>query len=326
MTQEGEWLPFQDMTLGPFAALLRVPEGGFILRDGLVATDFLGEDKDILGPWLVKTDSWYSRQYSPLAIPNLHRKFARTIPTEAPVLDFANEYGLLGHSLFLYDPGVKKQAMLIGESVGFWQREIEGMARLIELWELVKRGNQKELNKLVQWSPKAKSRLVVLYLVSVGGKLKPDLSQWLRQNPDDFRDHLRCKSENAERTTFAQATVLAHEKIENSVELLERWRHGDPLEPVRYFVHLEINKRVKEHVSPAVLPFRKGEIHFFPDCLLSALYTHLMLEISEQSRPSILCKRPNCGQYFEPTHGRQKYCNTRCQKLAHYYRTKKAKA
>ena len=325
MIQQDDQHPFQDMTLGPFAALLRVPEDGFIRCDGLVATDIMGEDKNISGPWLVKADSLYARQYSPLAIPNLHRRFARTMPNEESVLAFANEYGLLGHSLWLYDPDVNQQAMLIGESLGFWQREIEGMARLIKLWELVRRGSRRDLNKLVQWSLRGKPRQVGLYLVSQGRELRPDLSQWLRQNPDEFHDHLRRNSENAERITFCQATVLAHEEISNSVELLERWRHGDPIEPVRYFVHLEVNKRLKEHVSPAVLPFRKGEIFFFPDCLLSALYTLFMLELSGRSRPAILCERPNCGQYFEPKHGRQKYCNTSCQKLAYYYRSKKTK-
>ena len=39
MTIEGGRQPFQAMTRGPFAALLRVPEDGFSLREGLVKID-----------------------------------------------------------------------------------------------------------------------------------------------------------------------------------------------------------------------------------------------------------------------------------------------
>lgn len=325
MTQRGELQPFQAMTRGPFAALLSVPEDGFTWRYELVATDIKGDDKNIAGPWLVKTDSLYARQYSPLAISNLHRRFVRIEPTKESVLPFANEFGFLGHALWLHDPGVNQQVLLVGESLGFWRRQIEHMARLIVLWELVRHGRRRELNQLVQWSPQGKPQQVRLYLVSVNKELKPDLAEWMQKNPGEFHDHFRRVGEHPERITFRQMTVLANEEVGHDVELLERWKRGDPIEPVRYFVHREVNKHLRGHVSPAVLPFRKGDIYFFPDCLLRSLYTLFMLELSGRGRPAILCKRPNCGKYFEPKHGRQEYCDKSCQKLAYYYRNKKSK-
>ena len=322
MTPEGERQPFQAMTQGPFAALLRVPEDGYGWRDGLVVLDSKGDGENIAGPWLIRTDSLYVRQYSPLAVPNLHRRFARTEPTAESILAFSNEYGLLGHGLWLGDSGSNNRGMVVGESLGFWQKEFERMARLMALWELVESGSRKELKHMVEWTPPGKSQQVRLYLVDVDGKLRPDLAQCMRQRPDEFRDYIRRDEALAGRMRHWEVTVLAHMENGSDIELLERWKHGDPVEPARYFVHREVNKLLRGHVSPAVLPFRRGEIFFFPDCLLSSLYTQFMLELSGRSRPAMLCERPGCGRYFEPTHGRQRYCEKPCQQLAYYYRKK----
>ena len=322
MTPEGERQPFRAMTRGPFAALLRVPEDGFSWRDGLVVFDSERVEKNIAGPWLIRSDSLYVHQYSPLAVPDLHRRFARTEPNADSILAFSNGYGFLGHGLWLGDSGPNDREMVVGESLGFWQKEIGHMARLMALWELVKRGSRRELSHLVEWTPPGKSQQVRLYLVDVDGTLRPDLAQFMRQRPDEFHDYFRRDEDLAGRMRHRGVTVLAHEENGSDVELLERWKHGDPVEPARYFVHREVNNRLRGHVSPAVLPFRKGEIFFFPDCLLSSLYTQFMLELSGRNRPAMLCERPGCGRYFEPAHGRQQYCETRCQQLAYYYRKK----
>ncbi len=325
MTPESERQPFQSMTRGPFAALLRVPEEGFRWRDGFAVLDSERVETNNTGPWLTRTDSLYVRQYSPLAVPTLARRFARTEPTEESILAFANEYGLLGHPLWLGDPDSNEQAMLVGESLGFWQTEIESMARLMALWKLVKGGCRRELSHLVEWTPPSEPQQVRLHLVVVGREIRPDLSKWSRQHPREFRDALRQNGDHAGRVTYWEVTILAHEQNGGDIELLERWKQGDPVEPACYFVHREVNKRLRGHVSPAVLPFRKGEIFFFPDCLLSSLYTQFMLELSGRSRPVMLCERSRCGRYFEPIHGRQKYCDKRCQQLAYYYRKKENK-
>ena len=322
VTPEQERLPFQTMTRGPFAALLRVPGDGFGWRDDLVALDSEGVEQNVTGPWLVKSDSLYSRQYPPLEEANLHRRFAWIELTAESILTFANEYGFLGHPQFLADPSLSHQAVLVGEHLKFWQYEIERLAQLIELWELVKRGDRRELGHLVDWTPWDQPRQVKFYLVGVGKVLRPDLTRKLRDNPSDFYDDVRLAGDFTGQNIHRPGVVLADEENDIYPELLERWNHGDPIEPARYYVHREVNNRQKGHVSPSVLPFRKGEIFFFPDCLLSALYTKFMLELSGRDRPAVLCERPGCGSYFQPEHGRQQYCEKRCQQLAYYYRKK----
>ena len=324
---DNEIQPFEVMVRGPFAALLRVPEDGFSWRDGLVVLDSKGVGENIAGPWLIRRGGLYVRQYSPMAVPDLHRRFVRTEPTDKSILAFANKYGFLGHSLALRDPELKSQTVRIdgipvGESLGYWRREIVRMARLVALWELVKGGRQRDLSHLVQWAPPGEPQQVRLYLVVVDGKIRPDLAQFMRQRPPEFQNYVHQDEDLAGRMLHGEVTVLAYEENASDVELLERWKHGDPIEPARYFVHREVNKRLRGHVSPAVLPYRKGEIYFFPDCLRGALYTLFMLELSGRQRPAMLCARPGCGLYFEPTHGRQRYCEKPCQQLAYYYRKK----
>ncbi len=310
---------------GPFASLLRVPEDGFSWRDGLVVLDGKGVGENIAGPWLIRRNGLYVRQYSPLAVPDLHRRFARTEPTDKSILAFANKYGFLGHSLALRDPElhtVRIDEIPVGESLEFWRHEIVRMVRLMALWELVKGGCQRELSHLVQWTPQGEPQQVRLYLVVLDGKIRPDLTEFMRQSPHEFHNYVYQNDDLAGRMLHWEVTVLAYQENASDVELLERWVHGDPIEPARYFVHREVNKRLRGHVNPAVLPYRKGEIYFFPDCLRGALYTLFMLELSGRQRPAILCARPGCGGYFKPGHGRQRYCDKLCQQLAYYYRRK----
>ena len=322
MTEEQGRLPFQTMTQGPFAALLRVPEEGFGWRDGLVALDGDRVRENTKETWLVRHDSLYVRQYPPLAIQSLHRQFASIEPTPESILAFANEFGFLGHTQWLVDTSSNNQSMPVGEPLRFWQNEIDRLARLIDLWELVKQERRQDLSHLVRWTPLGEPQQVTLHLVSVGGKLQPRLAVCLQKNPLEFSDFFRQDGEYAEQMRYSEMTVLAYQEKASDLELLERWKHGDPLEPARFYVHREVNNHQKGHVSPAVLPFRKGELFFFPDCLLSSLYTLFMLELSGRSRQPMLCERPGCGRYFQPEHGRQQYCEKRCQQLAYYYRKK----
>ena len=91
MTEEQGRLPFQTMTQGPFASLLRVPEEGFSWREGLVSFESDPVGEDVTGSWLVRQDSLYSRQYPPLEQANLHRRFARIEATAESILAFAKQ-------------------------------------------------------------------------------------------------------------------------------------------------------------------------------------------------------------------------------------------
>ncbi len=318
---DDELRSFEVMTRGPFAALFHVPEDGFSWRDGLLIFDQAQGPGNEPGRWLLRRGDfgtpYTARRYSPLAVPNLHRRFARLEPSYEAILAFANTYGFLGHTSALRDPELQSQAIKFGESLHFWQNEVAQMAALLAVWELVRLNRSNALSQVVRWTSPGRPRAVIFYYGLIS-----DLAQTSSQAPITVYEEALTRRDPIGQASVPHFTMLAYEEKAGDAELLNRWQFGDPLEPARYYVHREVNKRLKDHVSPAVLPYRKGEIYFFPDCLLSALYTLFMLELSGRQRPPILCARQNCGRYFEPVHGRQRYCETRCQQLAYYYRKK----
>ncbi|MBI4491371.1 MAG: hypothetical protein HY690_01070 [Chloroflexi bacterium] len=297
--------PFEAMARGPFAALLQVPVQGY--RWDAELTE--GEPQDGDHQWLVAPVPvgvpFPARQYAPLAVPNLHRRFARLRRTPEAVLKFANRYGLLGHgrALLVNSPHDAPSPIYLGESLRFWQDGIATLAPLLALWDLVQRGNSLALLPYVRWERESLAVRI----------------QWAWSEKDGLLPVARATERDARRV----ALVATEARGEQDRSLLARWRYGDTVEPARYWVCEQVNERLRGHVSPAVLPLRKGEVYFFPDCLRSALYTHLLLEVSGRVRPAMLCARPGCGRYFTPTHGRQRHCSGECRRLAYYYRHKK---
>ena len=113
------------------------------MRNELVVLDGEGGGNSTVGPWLVRPDSLYVRQYPPLAVSNLHRRFARTEPIAESILAFAQ--GAHGWRFRL------EQGMVIGESVAFWKEEIERMARDLPMG--VDNERTSELSHLIEWTP-----------------------------------------------------------------------------------------------------------------------------------------------------------------------------
>ncbi len=291
-------------TLGPFAMLLQVPEQGYHLE-----TDAEGHQ------WLVAPvqigEGFRARQYPPFANINLHRRFARVGFTPVRIRLFANQFGALGQGEVL------PESFRVGEKLSFWQSEIAEMATLLALWDLVIQRDRNELSRYLLW--RQNPTTVMLRLVSAGGRLIPVgvkrvEDKGLERTLNDIRD------EHEAPVQFPHDTIAMQGLNDNSDFLLRRWTFGDPIEPARYYVHREINERLKGHVNPAVLPFSQGDIYFFPDCLLSALYTLFAHEVSGRTRPAIACR--HCGAYFIPVHGSQKYHDERCRKLAYYHKPK----
>lgn len=287
---------FEELAVGPFAALCRVPLTGYRWDAGLrrppPAEPWENDGRDQGdAPWLVGPahgEPYDARQYAPLAIPNLHRRFAALQPTPERIKKFADRHGMLGHGTALVAPDTSAQPLRSGESFTFWATEIERMAHLLAVWDLVRRRAAGKLGQLVVWRAASSSSASVSVT-------------WRGQN-------------GALRTVWlARRGVLGD-------ELLARWRPGDVIEPARYYICRAINEQLHGHVSPAVLPFRDGDIFLIPDCLLGAVYVLFALEVSGKQRPAIVCR--GCGRYFIPTHGLQHYCDDRCRKRRYYQRHK----
>lgn len=295
-------IPFEAMSEGVFAALLAVPEAGYRwdaeakLDAALAKNNANAEGLNSTGPYLVLPDApdtdaprdVRSRAYSPFAVPGLHRRFARLAPTETAILDFANEHGWLGLDEWLEVPN--GSPIRTGESLWLWRHHIAKMARLLEVWDQVRREDAGGLAKHVVWHDSPRS---------VMWREAPGLSyHFLAVEPTATRPGLYSG-------------------------LLEQWRPGEILGPARYYVHDRVNLQMSGNVSPAVLPFRQGDIYLYPRNLLAALYVLFALELSGRTIAARQCK--GCGRYFTPTRSNQLYCDAddggTCRKRAWYHRS-----
>jgi hypothetical protein len=286
--------PFITMTRGAFACLLQAPEAGYRWATDLVPAPGQQGVRDAPdGPWLVEipTANPMNRQYAPLQLPNLHRQFGKTKLSLPAARRFANRYGWLGHhTVGLIHATSSSDTVQLGESWGYWQREIEEMARLLELWDLVRHAELTHhvglLSRLVRWHGEPYS--VFLIRMSQSGR------QWL--------------------------DLIATARRPADHELLARWKPNSLVEPVRYYVYDKVNERMRGHVSPVVLPYWHGEFRMFPDCLLGTLYLLFALELSGQSHAPMICQ--GCGAYFVPHHGLQRYHDNRCRQRAYHARAR----
>ena len=251
-------------------------------------------DSHKTGPWITaKWEPW--RRYTPLSIPDLHRRFARQKPNERGVLNFSSRYGLLGHSPCLMGPDTHAPGGLSPinrlESVFNWQQEIGEMERLIQIWELINRKGAGKLGRYIRWrslthpeQQQGRPRLNVVW--------------------DDFSHPI------SEYRPGQFVSLALEDSPANPIP--ENWKLGDTIGPALLYLCMEINQRLKGHVDPLVMPLMHGDIMLWPDCLLSAMYILFAVEVSGKSRPPIMCR--GCEKYFIPLHGAQRYCEEACLK------------
>jgi hypothetical protein len=114
----------------------------------------------------------------------LHRQFASLIDKQdKDILSFANRYGLLkrhsAHNLVFKDKYSGQQVQL-GESLLWWQEEINDLASRLKLWDMVL-SDHKELKNIVLWHRDGIAlRLNGDYLHLVSRKNMNLLSKWHR--------------------------------------------------------------------------------------------------------------------------------------------------
>jgi len=283
-----ESLPFEETIRGPFANLWTVPENGFRWADkevipvGLSEFDRVGNPP----PWLI-----YSKYkdrvkgYPPLAFPGLHREFGKMgsllnkdeDQLQKAIIEFAETWGFLGHSFRLLPQNVFEYFHVRGETFAYWRSQITHMAALLDLWEMVKIENNRILRKYVKW-------------------------RRLEDGTPAYTIEYLLKSPHKVGILF----------VGKDTENL--FKYGDVVEPVRLYMHEEINRQMLGHISPVIFPYLESEIYMKPDCLLSAMYVLFALEIKQyvsQGYGPQLCK--GCITYFVPRHGKQKYCNENCR-------------
>ncbi len=299
---------FTQATSGSYAFLWTVAEKGYNLLDKSThkpCSDSI-EEVDGHSPWLMPQDGG-GHLYAPLSQQRtLHRKFA-CLYSEDSIISFAKQYGTLGRDVLLMP--CSGGVVVPGESLERWRHESRTMGVLLAIWDMVEKRDAGKLGQIIIWRPNDRYEVRVQSSYD-DAKRKWQISQYKGGDPQPG-----CS---------ADVVALTLRGIYHS-ELLERWQksRGSVIEPAKYYVCREVNKRLEGHVAPKILPFVNDKIYLFPDSLLAALWVMFLMEITGNIR---IRQCDLCGEWKEVALTRSSvYCSNTCRQKAYYKRHKQQK-
>lgn len=255
------------------------------------------------------TDGAHARVYLPSQVPELYRVFAATEPSEAGVLQFANEYGPLGLSdvrLLEYDRlPFPKEAPKV-EMLDQWGLELHAMRCTLRVWDALSSADSREL-----------SRVVATWRELVGFVVRPEVisdDQWLQVWPEDHPE-----SEGAPSFWVAPGYPTAKE-----------W-------PVRrdaawVILNRELNAALRRHSSPS-LELRPGRpevqtLRVSPVNLIGAMWWQFARTVMGEASYR-RCK--TCGRTIELSssdHGfraDREFCSGACKAKDYRAKVKRAR-
>ena len=210
------------------------------------------------------------RVYYPLKKAGLFAEFAELKPKRDAILQFANRYGDLGADTD-GDLLVEGGRFKVGSKLTTWKNEIGDMNALVSLWKAKQQRSSNKLESVMKWV-----KGVISYRISTP------------------------------RGTIEQ--VLAHPDTDRV--LLERFRPGDLLQPARYALQREINKRLDRTRTVPQLIWCPGDmleegtfepdgiqrVVFQPSSLLAAMWLQFAQAVTGEFQ---LRRCEVCGKYFQ---------------------------
>lgn len=259
------------------------------------------------GPWLVPCKPVETvrlsqkRWFDVLGDPRrsrFHRSFARLADDRdgirlRGILRFANRYGWLDprewdpagrRVTLLLDNGSPVPATVRGEPLWEWDKAIYEIAALVRLWDLIQKPDEDRIRPLMR-------RLTVTVAGFCFGYEGNDLvTSPMHDLPGQIVRHVESDDVNG-------------------------WPPDDVLGPARTLLAASINRGLQGEVDPVVTLEDKVGITYVPSTLRAAIFLHFMHEVSGRRKTRLVCANPRCQRYFEPKHGRQRYCRDGCRQL-----------
>lgn len=250
--------------------------------------------------------------FRPEPNPALFRDFAQTLPEKDAILAFADRYGALDNVPDSVRP-VEEMETALAELVSgtfliTWQYQINKMARLVGLLDLVQDDNRTGLAQYIRWSEETKDSLVVYF----------DSHPETRAGTGPALGHMRTRDVIASR--------------EENHELLAKFKIGDTFTPALVYIQNEIDL-VLHHVADDVMTgmewnsrYNRPELCIYCPTLLGAVWLQLADAVAN-NRSFSQCRQ--CGQWFEispeAARSNRRYCSDRCRIKAYRGRQDKAR-
>jgi hypothetical protein len=233
-------------------------------------------------------------RYEPMEeFPGLFLEFAKLKPTRDSIRHFANRYGTLFDTYDIADTVVQRGRMIGGSTLHEWKQAIESMDAIVSLWEAVKAHKTTELRNIIRWTDNG-----VLYSIKT-------------------------------RSGALSNTVLTHKTDSTFKEMLARFgKPGSVLQPARYALRREINKRVATATTVPRLMWASGarldgqhpkpdahmRIAFVPSHLLAAMWLQFAQAVTGEYQ---LRRCEECEKHFPVGPGGRRLdadtCSDKCR-------------
>lgn len=219
------------------------------------------------GPAMIATVQQAKPIY-PLEESMLFLRFAKLDCTQPAILGFANEYGPLG----VREPIVSQswrspdgtRPVLYGEWFDEWIKAIHAMWPLVWIWEMLQKNDVRRLGQHIIWRPQ---RNTVFF-----NQKPPPTSRDTDDLP--FREGAN------------PSRVIIADNMFNYRDQFQLWKPGDPIEPARFFLTVEMNKHMVKAVS-SFLMLDEDESFIpitMPRNLLGALWLQFYRAITGETR------------------------------------------
>ncbi len=218
----------------------------------------------------------------------LFRTFSELVPNPKGVLVFANEYGQLGgpctEAVVVSTPrslprSGQAGSLAEGETVASWANEILAMKAFVRLWETIREGDTKTLQKWMYWHD---------------GEVSYDL------RVDNYR---------------AAGWLAA---ADHNPEILDRFPPGNLLLPARYLLQQELNIRLKKYPATLRILWdlrSEMETYVSPTSLISGLWVQFALAVAgkHRYRPCATCQQWFHVGPMGEMRADAKYCSNACR-------------
>lgn len=259
--------------------------------------------------------------------PTLFLKFAEVIPTRKGILEFANGYGMLTYGgtqvitpRYRLEPAreeqIREQGGLVthvqrgekteayqtvfGESLHFWQHEIQDMAWTVWVWEALKEWDMEFLERVIYWEGNDAVGCVLVNIPREALTQFEDAKEVLEAARPENWDYLRAYlPEPEEIPLLTSYNWLAAHNLKP--EIFSRLKPGDLLLPAQYLVQSRINKKLKKYITkPRLLLDEKNNLkpYLMPENLLAVMWYQFYLAAIGEKR----FKRCSvCGRWEDVT-------------------------
>jgi hypothetical protein len=301
--------------IDPFDFEWRVPAHGFQWVQAFVPPEKPGEENLPHEPqWIlvVKERGGLKRSpYRPLSnfkFLGLFRDFAEVELSREGILQFANKYGALGitRSGYLNHPFVPD---FEGETLFDWAVQIERLRQAIEVWDMLRKGDQKGLRRLFHWGHRDRP----------GGVPKSGPNCWF------YRSHSQNETPNVEP---GRIPAWPGERTDHMMAIPGLCREGDIVALARIFLGKWITQALNGVASPLMHYAKESQrlnLQIVPATLLAAMWLQFARAI-DTDKQYRRCKA--CSRWFQVSAGDSRtdriFCSDPCK--SRDYRAKKQEA